>query len=41
MKCVLVGTGRYPVEELAYFEPDGCLPDLTDTLAVVSTLANL
>jgi phosphoglycolate phosphatase len=41
MKCVLVGTGRYPVEELAYWEPDSCLPDLTDTLAVVSTLSNL
>ncbi|HXV84518.1 MAG TPA: HAD family hydrolase [Candidatus Binatia bacterium] len=41
MKCVLVGTGRYPVEELQYWKPDACLPDLTDTLAVVRTLANL
>jgi phosphoglycolate phosphatase-like HAD superfamily hydrolase len=41
MKCVLVGTGRYPVEELAYFEPEGCLPDLTDTRAVVSLLYSL
>jgi phosphoglycolate phosphatase len=41
MKCVLVGTGRYPVEELQYWEPDACLPDLTDTLAVIRTLADL
>jgi phosphoglycolate phosphatase-like HAD superfamily hydrolase len=41
MKCVLVGTGRYPVEELAYSEPDGCLPDLTDIKAVVSLLSSL
>lgn len=41
MKCVLVGTGRYPVEELQYLKPDACLPDLTDTLAVLRTLANL
>src|SRR5918996_484929 len=31
MKCVLVGTGRYPLEELLYWQPDQCLPDLTDT----------
>ena len=41
MKCVLVGTGRYPVEELQYWKPDACVPDLTDTLAIVKTLANL
>jgi phosphoglycolate phosphatase len=41
MKCVLVGTGRYPVEELLYSEPDACLPDLTDTLEVMRTLFNL
>jgi hypothetical protein len=41
MKGVLVGTGRYPVEELAYSEPDGCLPDLTDIKAVVSLLSSL
>jgi phosphoglycolate phosphatase len=41
MKCVLVGTGRYPVEELEYFKPDACLPDLTDTVAVLGTLTNL
>jgi phosphoglycolate phosphatase-like HAD superfamily hydrolase len=41
MKCVLVGTGRYPIEELAFLEPDGCLPDLTDTRAVVDMLLKL
>lgn len=41
MKCVLVGTGRYPVEELLYWQPDGCLADLSDTKAVLTTLANL
>ena len=41
MKCLLVGTGRYPVEELQCWKPDACLPDLTDTRAVVRTLENL
>ena len=41
MKCILVGTGRYPVEELGYFEPDGCLPDLTDTSVILRTLSRL
>ena len=41
MKCVLVGTSRYPVEELWYWQPDGCLADLGDTPAVLTTLANL
>lgn len=41
MKCVLVGTGRYPLEELAYWRPDACLPDLSDTKQVVELLANL
>lgn len=41
MKCLLVGTGRYPVEELLYWQPDGCLADLSDKNAVLTTLANL
>jgi len=41
MRCILVGTGRYPVEELLYSEPDGCLADLTDTLAVLSLLEGI
>jgi len=41
MKCLLVGTGRYPVEELLYWQPDGCLADLSDTNAVLTTLANM
>jgi phosphoglycolate phosphatase len=41
MKCVLVGTGRYPVEELQYWQPDGCLGDLTDTEAVLAMLSEI
>jgi phosphoglycolate phosphatase len=41
MKCVLVGTGRYPVEELEHWQPDACLPDLTDTHGVVKLLASV
>ena len=39
MRCILVGTGRYPIEELLYWQPDGCLADLTDTASVLSMLA--
>ena len=39
MKCLLVGTGRYPVEELEYWRPDACLADLSDTVEVVPLLA--
>ncbi len=41
MKCLLVGTGRYPIEELEYWQPDACLPDLGDTQAVLTALTNL
>jgi len=41
MKCILVGTGRYPLEELLCDEPDGCLQDLTDTRAILTMLSNL
>ena len=41
MKCLLVGTGRYPVEELEYWQADACLPDLCDTQQVAALLANL
>lgn len=41
MKCLLVGTGRYPVEELEYWRPDACLADLSDTGEVVELLARL
>jgi phosphoglycolate phosphatase len=41
MKCILVGTGRYPVEELMMAEPDACFADLTDTDAALKTLLNL
>jgi phosphoglycolate phosphatase len=41
MKCLLVGTGRYPVEELEYWRPDACLADLSDTQAVVAALDQL
>ncbi len=41
MKCLLVGTGRYPVEELEYWQPDACFADLADTSVVLTALANL
>jgi len=41
MRCVLVGTGRYPVEELRHFEPDGCLAELTDTEMVLEMLSKI
>ena len=41
MKCVLVGTGRYPLEELMYWKPDACLPDLSDTALVLNTIMSL
>jgi phosphoglycolate phosphatase len=41
MKCFLVGTGRYPLEELCYWKPDGCLPDLTDTGSILAMLSKI
>jgi phosphoglycolate phosphatase len=41
MKCILVGTGRYPIEELRYWEPDACLADLSDTESVLSILTEI
>ncbi|MBM4261374.1 MAG: hypothetical protein FJ145_08080 [Deltaproteobacteria bacterium] len=41
MKCLLVGTGRYPVEELQYANPDACLADLTDTDEVIDILQSI
>lgn len=41
MKCLLVGTGRYPVEELQYLQPDACLPDLTATDEVIDILSKI
>jgi phosphoglycolate phosphatase-like HAD superfamily hydrolase len=41
MKCVLVGTGRYPIEELTFWRPDACFPDLVDTAEVVKALLDL
>jgi len=41
MKCILVGTGRYPLEELMYWQPDACLPDLSDTALALNTIMNL
>jgi phosphoglycolate phosphatase-like HAD superfamily hydrolase len=35
MKCILIGTGRYPIEELQFHKPDACVPDLTDTASVM------
>jgi phosphoglycolate phosphatase len=41
MKCVLVGTGRYPLEELLYWRPDDCLADLTDTGSILAMLSKI
>ena len=41
MKCILIGTGRYPIEELRYWEPDACLADLSDTESVLSILTEI
>lgn len=41
MKCVLVGTGRYPVEELQHLEPEACLADLTATDEVIDVLSHI
>jgi phosphoglycolate phosphatase len=41
MKCILVGTGRYPLQELLNCKADRCLSDLTDTAAVLETLLNI
>jgi phosphoglycolate phosphatase-like HAD superfamily hydrolase len=41
MKCILVGTGRYPIEELQHWQPDGCLAALSDTETVLAMLAQV
>jgi len=41
MKCMLVGTGRHPIEELRYHAPDAVIPDLTDTEAVIDLLGKI
>jgi len=41
MRCVLVGTGRYPVEELRYSEPDECVADLADTESILTMLSKI
>ncbi len=41
MKCVLVGTGRYPVEDLRCYAPDACVADLSDTEEVAALLLRI
>ena len=41
MKCVLVGTGRHPIEELRYHAPDAVVTDLTDPEAVIDLLGKI
>jgi phosphoglycolate phosphatase-like HAD superfamily hydrolase len=41
MKCLLVGTGRYAVEDLEHYKADATLPDLTDTGAVIDLLGKI
>ena len=38
VRCLLVATGRYGIDELAALGPDAVLPDLTDTAAAVELL---
>lgn len=39
-RCLLVGTGRIPVADLATLGPDAVLPDLADTDKLVELLAS-
>lgn len=39
VRCLLVATGTYGIDDLAALEPDALLADLTDTDAVVELLA--
>lgn len=39
VRCLLVATGTYGIDDLAALEPDAILADLTDTDAVVELLA--
>jgi len=41
MKCLLVGTGRYPIEELELLDPDHFLADFTDTEHAIEVLLGL
>ena len=41
MKCILIGTGRYPFEELNCYKPDACVADLTDTAAMMDIFAEI
>jgi len=41
MKCILIATGRYTAEELLSCKAEMCLPDLTDTAAVLQALVNI
>ena len=41
MKCLLVGTGRYPVEELELMDPDHFLPDFKNTEHAIDALLEL
>ena len=41
MKCLLVGTGRYPVEDLRYYSPDACVADLTATAEIIDLLLRI
>ena len=41
MRCLLVGTGRHPAAELRAMQPDGFLPDFSDTGAAVDSLLRL
>jgi phosphoglycolate phosphatase len=41
MKCVLVGTGRFPLEELRCYSSDACLADFTDVAETTDLLLRI
>jgi phosphoglycolate phosphatase len=41
MKCLLVGTGRYSIEELRCYAPDACVADLAETAEIIDLLLQI
>ena len=41
MRCVLVATGGYPIEEFRYAAPDECLADLQDVESIFALLTGI
>jgi hypothetical protein len=41
MRCVLVGAGRVPIEELRYAEADECLGDRQDVESILALFTRI